>query len=325
MSRKPLDRVVSVLATAILVFAVCFAVFAVAVTLSSGGRQASLLGWKPYIVLSDSMQPEFGVGDIAVSREVDPATLEPGDIVTFASANPDANGEVLTHKIRAIVEYEGSPAFVTYGTATGDDDEYPVPFDRVVGQYRFSIPKAGYAFEFFKSPLGYVALVLVPYSILIGFQVRGFLRLIKANRSQQAEALAAERRKADELRAELERLRSAGVARVPVASAAKPAAAPVVAPSSIPEVIPVPRTKVGKHARVSGSGSAAVVRDRSEARSASAMPAMHRTQPAADAACEPARRVSAARGRHARIDNASSAFAVPAERADAPKRGRHAR
>ena len=68
------------------------------------------------------MREDFQVGDLAFSHEVDPATLGPGDIVTFASIDPASYGDVVTHKIRKIVEHEGEPAFVTYGTTTGADD-----------------------------------------------------------------------------------------------------------------------------------------------------------------------------------------------------------
>lgn len=118
-ARNVLQRAANILTTAILVVAVCFAMVAVSATLALGKGEASLLGWKPYIVLSDSMREDFQVGDLAFSHEVDPATLGPGDIVTFASIDPASYGDVVTHKIRKIVEHEGEPAFVTYGTTTG--------------------------------------------------------------------------------------------------------------------------------------------------------------------------------------------------------------
>ena len=72
--------------------------------------------------MSDSMQGVFDVGDIVVSREVDPLEIGPGDVVTFHSADPGSFDEVVTHKVREVVVHEGSPAFdCTCGTPTGDD------------------------------------------------------------------------------------------------------------------------------------------------------------------------------------------------------------
>ena len=183
-ARKTFTMLSNIVTSVVFALALCFTAVVVATTLASGRGEASLLGWKPYVVLSDSMRSEFQVGDIAVSHAVDPATLGPGDIVTFESVDPDSYGEVFTHKIREITEYEGERAFVTYGTTTGDDDAYPAPFSRVVGQYAFRIPQAGYVFQFFKSPLGYVVLVLAPFSVLIGLQVKRFVGLLAQRRKR---------------------------------------------------------------------------------------------------------------------------------------------
>lgn len=206
--KKALNRVVSILTTVIFVVALAFTLVVVATTLSSRGGEATFFGWKPYIVLSDSMQTEFQVGDIAVSRAVDTSTLAEGDIITFESIDPDNYGEIYTHKIRERTTYEGQSAFVTYGTTTGDDDLYPALESKVVGEYVFAIPKAGYVFDFFKSPAGYVVLVLIPFSILIGLQVRNIVRLVKDGRASQSAALAAEQQRVREMQKEIDRLRS---------------------------------------------------------------------------------------------------------------------
>ena len=41
----------------------------------------SFFGWKPFIVLSGSMETEIDAGDVAVVRETDTASLKKGDII----------------------------------------------------------------------------------------------------------------------------------------------------------------------------------------------------------------------------------------------------
>lgn len=253
MPRKSHTSIANVLTTAVMVVAVCFAIFAVVATLSSGRGEASLMGWKPYVVLSDSMKTEFQVGDIAFSRAVDPTELRSGDIVTFESIDPDVYGQVLTHKIREIVEYEGESAFVTYGTTTGDNDAYPVPFSRVVGRYEFSVPRAGYVFEFFKSPAGYAILVLVPFGILIGLQVRAFVRLLRGFRERPAASVAdREHERIERECAHLERRRM--LSRIPPIDLAQSAhdACANTAPLRPAARVDLPKTSPsrGKHARM---------------------------------------------------------------------------
>ena len=205
------SRVVTIL---ILIFAVAVMLFTV-ISVNIVGKDADFLGYKPYIVLSDSMKDTFAVGDLSVSVQTDPETLEPGDIITFTSIDPSNYGTVITHKIREITEYEGEPAFVTYGTTTGVDDSYPVPFDNVIGEYKFRLPKMGYFFEFLTTPAGYVTVILIPFLVLIALQGAKFFRLVRQYRAEQQAELdtqraqaAAELEEARRMKEELERLKA---------------------------------------------------------------------------------------------------------------------
>ena len=212
----------NIFSTLLLVAAVCFTVAVLAITLTSKDGTASIAGWKPYVVLSDSMQKDFQVGDVVVTHAVDPADIRPGDIIAFSSIDPDANGQVFTHKVREATTYQGEPAFVTYGTTTGDNDAYPALASHVQGRFALLVPKAGYVFDFFKSPIGYVVLVLIPFSILIGLQVVNIVRMVREMQGADAanvadamselarreSALVAERARADAMEAELVRLRA---------------------------------------------------------------------------------------------------------------------
>ena len=212
--KKALDIAVRIITTVILIFSVCVMIFTV-ISVNTVGKDADFLGYKPYIVLSDSMRDTFAVGDLSVSVQTDPETLEPGDIITFTSIDPSNYGSVVTHKIREITEYEGEPAFVTYGTTTGVDDSYPVPFDNVIGEYKFRLPKMGYFFEFLTTPAGYVTVILIPFLVLIALQGAKFFRLVKQYRAEQQAELdakraeaAAELEEARKMKEELERLKA---------------------------------------------------------------------------------------------------------------------
>ncbi len=212
--KKALDIAVRIITTVILIFSVCVMIFTV-ISVNTVGKDADFLGYKPYIVLSDSMRDTFAVGDLSVSVQTDPETLEPGDIITFASIDPSNYGAVVTHKIREITEYEGEPAFVTYGTTTGVDDSYPVPFDNVIGEYKFRLPKMGYFFEFLTTPAGYVTVILIPFLVLIALQGAKFFRLVRQYRAEQQAELdtqraraAAELEEARRMKEELERLKA---------------------------------------------------------------------------------------------------------------------
>lgn len=199
----------------VLAFTVFVMIFTIISVNTVGKEEASFLGYKPNIVLSDSMQDTFAVGDLEISKKVDVNTLEVGDIITFQSIDPNNYGSVVTHKIREITTYEGEPAFVTYGTTTGVDDAYPVPFDNVIGEYQFRLPKMGYFFQFLKTPAGYFTIILIPFLLLIALQAVKFIRLAKQYKAEQQAEIAAQkaeveaqRQEAQQMKEELERLRA---------------------------------------------------------------------------------------------------------------------
>lgn len=212
--KKYLSNIVGVFSVLLMIFSVAVLLFTI-VAVHTVGRDTALFGFRVYAVLSDSMDDTFSAGDMVVSRKVDPAGLQAGDIVSFRSIDPASYGQVFTHKIRATTFYEGNPAFITYGTTTGVDDSYPVPLDQVEGEFVFAIPYVGTFFQQFRTPTGYVAVVLIPFLILIGIQAVQFAGLIKLYRKEKREQdtqriamLEDQQRQNEEMKRELDRLRA---------------------------------------------------------------------------------------------------------------------
>lgn len=169
-----------------------------------------LFGYKFFIVLSDSMKPDFQSGDIIISKADIDTGLGKNDIITFSSIDPASYGEIITHRIVGNTEHEFKPAFITQGSNVDEPDQYPVPEDKVIGRYLFAIPKAGYLFQFLKSPMGYILLIFTPFFFLIVIEGYKFFRLLslykneqQAEMRKQIEELEAEKRKAEEAYKEL--------------------------------------------------------------------------------------------------------------------------
>lgn len=95
-------------------------------------------GWKPYIVLSGSMEPAVHTGAVAF---IDTGNREyaAGDIVTYRVEGRDQE-LLVTHRI---VGKEGKN-YVTKGDANDVSDPAPVTPGQIVGKYVFQIPFAGY-------------------------------------------------------------------------------------------------------------------------------------------------------------------------------------
>lgn len=179
------------------VAAMAFTIFSVRLFDSN---ERSLFGHHFYIVLSDSMSATgIHAGDLVVVKQVDPTTLEPGDIISFQSQNADNYGQVVTHMIRTkTTDRYGSPAFVTYGTTTGTDDEALVTFPYILGKLTTSLPKVGTFFNFMKTPVGYIVCILLPFMLLIAYQGLNTVRAFRLYRKEQMEAMQQEKQQLEQ-------------------------------------------------------------------------------------------------------------------------------
>lgn len=168
----------------------------------------SLLGYRAFIVLSDSMKKtDFSAGDLALIKEVDPQTLQEGDIIAYISQNNSSFGQTITHKIRRLTTTpEGEPGFITYGTTTDTDDEKIVTYPYILGKYEAHIPKIGSFFQFLKSTPGYLVCIFLPFMLLILTEAVRCIRLFQSYKAEQKASLQAERAQIEQQRAETQRM-----------------------------------------------------------------------------------------------------------------------
>lgn len=204
---KKVLNIIEKIVTAIIVAFTVFVMIFTIISFNTVGKDRMLFGYKPYIVLSDSMSGVFDVGDIVVSKQTDVSELKEGDIISFRSIDPNNYDTVVTHKIKGETEYEGQKAFVTYGVSTGIEDEYSVPADRVIGEYQFRLPKMGYFFQFLKTPMGYFVFIFIPFMLLIGSEAVRFFKLWKQYKSEQAAMLEEQKTIVEEQKAESEEMK----------------------------------------------------------------------------------------------------------------------
>ena len=207
-SAKVLDILRTVLVGVVVAAAIAMLVFTLVSVNTVDKEEASLFGFKFFIVKTDSMKAtDFAAGDIIILQVVDPTTLKEGDIIAFY--NPDVVGgtsndpKVITHKIKRLeTTADGEPGFKTFGTTTGAEDSYVVPYSHILGQYRYiRIPKVGNLFAPENKTTTYIFFIFIPFMLLIVSQGISFVRTFLKFRKEQKAILAAERAQLDEERA----------------------------------------------------------------------------------------------------------------------------
>lgn len=108
----------------------------------------SVFGYRMYSVLSGSMTPVYPKGSLVIVRITDPKEIKVGDDITFY--NPGSEQDIWTHRVIDVIDNYGNNGvcFKTQGVANSQEDPFITIGGNVVGVVVFSIPYAGYVFEF---------------------------------------------------------------------------------------------------------------------------------------------------------------------------------
>lgn len=167
----------------------------------------TIFGYKPLIVLSDSMYPTIKKGDLIFTQVVDVKDLKPGDVITYREYEDDGKtlGTVVTHKIYDITtetdgEHAGQLKFRTYGinnqrqadgtikyNADGEmvvinmDDAVYAP--QIEGRYTSKINGLGSFIYWMQGTWGLIVCIGIP---LVAFIVYEFIKRNEEMKIQRA-------------------------------------------------------------------------------------------------------------------------------------------
>lgn len=160
-------------------------------------------GYKPMMVLTESMEDYILAGDLIIVQEIDPTTLKEGDVITFF--DPTGNGTTtVTHRIIEVINDSDGLMFRTQGDNNNTPDREAVEADAVVGIYVFRIPYIAHVALFMQTVPGLIISIFVPLCAFVGYDlIRRKQYEKKKDKDRDAllaelEALRAERNKKNE-------------------------------------------------------------------------------------------------------------------------------
>jgi signal peptidase len=123
----------------------------------------SIFGYKPFVVMSNSMNDEFKKGDLIFSKVVDYDELEEGDVISFRNDKDF----VTTHRIYEVTEKNGSICFITKGDNNNKEDKGLVCSDSYEGKYVGKIEDLGNIILFIKEPWGFISMMSIIITICL--------------------------------------------------------------------------------------------------------------------------------------------------------------
>ena len=105
---------------------------------SEPNKTPSFLGYKTYVIVSGSMEPEINIGDIVIAKECKKDDLKNGDIISYRKGQ-----SVVTHRIIEIKIEEENIKYITKGDNNNIEDSETIEYDQIEGLVINRIPKIG--------------------------------------------------------------------------------------------------------------------------------------------------------------------------------------
>lgn len=121
-------------------------------------KRTDVLGYRFYMIMSGSMEPEFKAKDAVIVKEQNEYKV--GDIVAFGNG-----GAVTVHRI--IEENEQEQTFKTKGDNNNVEDQFSIKKENIKGKYVAKIPNLGGMILFLQNHVYVIVVAIIVIILLI--------------------------------------------------------------------------------------------------------------------------------------------------------------
>lgn len=155
-----------------ILLAIFFAAFVIVVFLQRfSNNEISFFNYRMFTVVSGSMEPIYSVGDVLISKEVNPSKIKVGDAVTYKGEAGDFKGKVITHQVVGISKNnEGKYLFRTKGTANIIEDPV-VSESQIYGVIVYKTILLSAVYAIIGTKIGFYLFIIIPIMYVIGSEI----------------------------------------------------------------------------------------------------------------------------------------------------------
>lgn len=144
-------------------------------------NSASIGGIRIFNIVTESMVPEYKVGDILISKSIDPSKIEIGDDVVYMGEVGSFQGKIITHRVIDIEKDGDNYKFHTKGIANEYEDPAVVSEDQIYGTIIYKTHILSFISKIINNLYGFYFLIFMPLAVLI------IVKIVKIHREKYEE------------------------------------------------------------------------------------------------------------------------------------------
>ena len=150
----------------VLLYIIILVTLLVVLTQRFSNNNFTIVGFRIFNVATGSMVPEYNVGDILISKEIDPNELQVGDNIVYQGEKQDFKGKIVTHKIIEKREENGKLFFTTKGIANEEADP-EISEDQIYGKIVYKTIILSFISKIINNIYAFYFLIIIPIAIII--------------------------------------------------------------------------------------------------------------------------------------------------------------
>lgn len=158
------------------------------VLMTKPGKPPQILGYTALRITTGSMEPTFNIDTLIIVKDVDPATIQKGDVISFYSSDPALDGMVNTHRVTSVTKEKKGFRYQTKGDGNNSVDLYDVQSKYLIGKVVASSNILGKISRLAANPLVFIPIILVPLAIILLSNLVRVIRLSGVIAKEEEEA-----------------------------------------------------------------------------------------------------------------------------------------
>ena len=132
----------------------------------TGGRTLQRSGFRLITIHGGSMGDTVPIGSVVLVKWSAPTDVKVGDIILVQTENNGAKDTPRLHRVISLDQgTDGLITVQTKGDANGSPDPDPFLLSGDVLVYRYHLPRIGYWMSFVQTPVGWLLVVALPFTL----------------------------------------------------------------------------------------------------------------------------------------------------------------
>lgn len=138
-------------------------------------NELSFFDIRMFTVVTRSMEPVYKVGDVLISRDMDPDNIKVGEDITYIGRSGSFAGKVVTHRVVRI-EKDANNNLVFHTKGLGNIVEDPIVYeDQLYGKVIYKTKVLSFIYKKIATRMGMFIFVIVPILYIIGSEMIYFM------------------------------------------------------------------------------------------------------------------------------------------------------